>query len=59
MQYEALNQWHFVIAAYVIGLGGCGALVVQSWLAMRRAERRRDDARKRPDPLAEQDGPSA
>ncbi|MBC2650612.1 hypothetical protein [Novosphingobium aerophilum] len=44
---EALNQWHFVIAAYAIGLGGCGALVAQSWLAMRRAERRRDAGRDR------------
>ena len=44
---EALNQWHFVIAAYAIGLGGCLALVGQSWLAMRRAERRRDAGRDR------------
>ena len=47
IQYEALNQWHFVIAAYVVGLGGCGALVLQSWLAMRRAERRREAGRDR------------
>ena len=47
MNYEALNQWHFVIAAYVIGLGGPTALTVQSWLAMRAAERRRDAGRKR------------
>ncbi|WP_298196921.1 hypothetical protein [Novosphingobium sp.] len=44
---EALNQWHFVIAAYAIGLGGCAALVIQSWLAMRRAEQRRDAGRDR------------
>ena len=56
MHYEALNQWHFVIAAYVIGLGGCGALVAQSWLAMRRAERRRDASRRRPDPVAGEEG---
>jgi len=47
MQYEALNQWHFVIAAYAIGLGGTAALVVQSWLAMRRAERRREEGRRK------------
>ncbi len=47
MQYEALNQWHFVIAAYAIGLAGTGGLVLQSWLAMRRAERRRDEGRRK------------
>jgi nitrate reductase gamma subunit len=45
MQHEALNQWHFVVAAYAVGLGGTLALLAQSWLAMRRAERRRDGAR--------------
>jgi hypothetical protein len=45
MQYEALNQWHFVAAAYAVGLGGVAVLLAQSWLAMRRAERRRDGAR--------------
>jgi len=45
MHHEALNQWQFVAAAYAIGLGGTVVLVVQSWLAMRRAERRRDGAR--------------
>lgn len=47
IQSEALNQWHFVLAAYAIGLSGCAALVGQSWLAMRRAERRRDAGRDR------------
>lgn len=47
MQYEALNQWHYVVAAYAIGLGGTAALVAQSWLAMRRAERRRDEGRRK------------
>jgi hypothetical protein len=43
---EALNQWNFVIAAYVVGVGATVALVVWSWLAMRRAERRRDRSRE-------------
>ena len=43
---EALNQWNFVIAAYVIGLGAVLALVAWSWIAMRRAERRRDRSRE-------------
>lgn len=45
MQHEALNQWHFVVAAYAVGLGATVALLAQSWLAMVRAERRRDGAR--------------
>jgi hypothetical protein len=43
---EALDQWRFVIAAYAVGFGGVLALVVWSWLAMRRAERRRDRSRE-------------
>jgi hypothetical protein len=43
---ETLDPWPFVIAAYAIGIGGTLALLAWSWLAMRRAERRRDGARK-------------
>lgn len=42
---EALDQWHFVIAAYAVGIGATLVLVGWSWWAMRRAERRRDEAR--------------
>lgn len=44
---EGLDHWQFVIAAYVIGV--LGTLLMAGWalLAMRRAERRRDEARKR------------
>jgi nitrate reductase gamma subunit len=42
---EALDSWAFVIAAYVIGVGGTAAMIAWSWLAMRRAERRRETAR--------------
>ena len=42
---EALDQWDFVIAAYLIGVGATLALVAWSWAAMKRAERRRDEAR--------------
>jgi hypothetical protein len=42
---EALDQWDFVIAAYAIGVGATLALVIWSWLAMKRAERRREEAR--------------
>ena len=44
---EGLDQWQFVIAAYAIGVSGALAMVAWAWTAMRRAERRRDDARGR------------
>ncbi len=37
------SEWLFVIAAYAVGVGAVLALLLWSWLAMRRAERRRDD----------------
>ena len=42
---ENLNQWHFVIAAYAVGVIGTQTLVGLVWTAMRHAEKRRDDAR--------------
>ena len=44
---EALDQWDFVVAAYAVGLVGTIAMIVWSWLAMRRAEKRRDEVRRR------------
>jgi len=44
---EALDPWPFVIAAYALGVGATLALVAWSWLAMRRAETRREEARAR------------
>ena len=44
---EALDHWPFVIAAYAIGLGGLGLLLGWSWHAMRRAEKRRDEVKRR------------
>lgn len=44
---ENLPQWDFVIASYVIGIAAIVALVIWSWLAMRRAEKRRDDVRRK------------
>jgi hypothetical protein len=43
---EALDHWPFVIAAYALGIGATLALVGWSWLAMRRADRDRDEGRK-------------
>ena len=44
---ENLDQWAFVIAAYAIGIAATVVLVGWSWLAMRRAERRREESRGR------------
>jgi len=44
---ESLNQWTFVIAAYAVGVGGTLLMTGWSWIAMRRAEARRDKARGR------------
>lgn len=42
---EALEQWDFVVAAYVIGIGATLVTVAWAWFDMRRAEKRREDAR--------------
>lgn len=44
---EGLNHWHYVVSAYVLGVGGTFALTLWSWLTMRRAEARRDRSRER------------
>ncbi|MDP3675384.1 MAG: hypothetical protein Q8R44_09860 [Novosphingobium sp.] len=44
---EGLDQWQFVIAAYAVGVAGTLSLAGWAWTAMRRAERRRDEARDR------------
>ena len=33
-----MNQWSFVLAAYAVVVFATAALVVTSWMAMRRAE---------------------
>jgi hypothetical protein len=43
---EALDQWDFVLAAYGIGIAGTALVAGWSWMAMRRAERRRDRSRE-------------
>ena len=42
---EALDPWTFVTATYVVGGGGTLLMIAWSWLAMRRAEKRRDRSR--------------
>jgi hypothetical protein len=42
---ETLDQWTFVLAAYAVTIAATLALVGWSWLAMRVAERRKDEGR--------------
>ena len=44
---EVFDPWLFITASYVLGLGGTVLLVAASWIAMRRAEARRDRSRDR------------
>ena len=44
--HEGLNQLAFVYAAYGVSIAGTLALVLHSWIAMRRAEARRVRSRK-------------
>ncbi len=46
MMREALQQWDYVAAAYAIGVLGTLVMVGWSWLAMRRAEARRERSRE-------------
>jgi hypothetical protein len=43
---EHLDPWLFIEASYALGVLGTLALTGWSWLAMRRAELRRDRARE-------------
>jgi len=45
--HERLDQWAFVWAALAIGVIGTLVMVGWSLLAMVRAERRRDDVRRK------------
>jgi hypothetical protein len=44
---EMLDPWPFVIAAYVIGVGGTVVMIAWSWISMRRAEKRRERSREK------------
>ena len=47
MMREALDQWTFVYASYLVGIGGTLAMIAWSWLAMKRAEARREKAKRK------------
>ena len=43
---ETLDPWFFVNAAYALTIAATLALAAWSWLAMRAAERQRDEGRQ-------------
>jgi hypothetical protein len=42
-----LDQWEFVLAAYAVSILGVLTLVAWSWIAMKRAEARREEVKRR------------
>lgn len=44
---EGMDQWDFVIAAYVVGLVALALLIGWAWRSMVNAEARRDAAKRR------------
>jgi heme exporter protein CcmD len=44
---EALDHWPFVIGAYVVAGVMLGLLIAWSYSTMRRAEKRRDDVKRK------------
>lgn len=42
-----MNPWPFIIASYVVGLGGTFALAFAAWRTMRRAEGEADSLGRR------------
>lgn len=47
MMREALNQWDYVTASYVVAIGGVLALLLWAWRTMRAAEKRREEVKRR------------
>ena len=47
MMREALDQWTFVYASYLVGIGGTLVMIGWSWFAMKRAETRREKTRRK------------
>ncbi|BDW82169.1 hypothetical protein MACH24_16070 [Erythrobacter sp. Dej080120_24] len=44
---ESLDHWPFVIGSYAVGLIALALLIIWSYRAMRRAEKRREEMKKR------------
>lgn len=44
---EALDQWPYVVGVYVVAFVGITALLAWSYTTMRRAEKRREEMKRR------------
>ena len=44
---ENLDQWDYVLACYVVTIVATLATVAWAWVAMRRAESRRDEVKRK------------
>lgn len=44
---EALDHWPFVMGAYALGGAAIGWLIAWSYTAMRKAEKRREEMRRK------------
>lgn len=42
-----MNHWAFVTAAYAVAIGATAGILIQSWIAMRRAERAAEALRRK------------
>jgi heme exporter protein CcmD len=42
-----MNHWTFVTAAYAVTIAATAGILIQSWAAMRRAERAADALRRK------------
>ncbi len=47
MNRESLPQWDYVLAAYAVLIIAMAALILWSWQTMRRAEKRREELKRR------------
>ncbi|MEM1131402.1 hypothetical protein [Alterisphingorhabdus coralli] len=42
-----MNQWPFVIAVYILGIGGSAGIITWCLLAQRRAEKRLEELKRK------------
>ncbi|WP_299192044.1 heme exporter protein CcmD [uncultured Erythrobacter sp.] len=47
MMRESLDPWPFVYGVYAVGLIGLALLIIWSYRAMRRAEKRREELKRK------------
>ncbi|GAA4036127.1 hypothetical protein [Parerythrobacter jejuensis] len=47
MMREGLDQWNYVAASYIVGIAATLAMIAWAWWSMKRAEAKREKARKK------------